>query len=112
MKEVKYYIIKIKIKNKEKALKILQSKIYQNEKERQENELGKIRSSQIGTMERCERIRTYNQNQDRVTDHRIGFTVYGYDKVFMGIGLDPIIDKLQEISQNEQLTKFLKSLGE
>ena len=90
------------IKNKEKAIKILQTRLYNLKLEEQEKELGKERRSKIGTGDRSEKIRTYNYPQNRVTDHRIGFTLNTLDRVMEG-NLDKIIDALITEDQNRKL---------
>lgn len=81
------------IKNKEKALKVLRSRLYEIEMERQEKERATERKTQVGSGDRSEKIRTYNFPQNRVTDHRIGFTLHKLDQVLEG-DLDEIIDSL------------------
>ena len=93
---------KSQIKNKAKALKILYARLYDAEMTRQQNELSSQRRSQIGTGDRSERIRTYNFPQGRVTDHRIGLTLYQIDKI-MGGDLDELISPLTTHYQAEAL---------
>ena len=81
-------------KNKEKAIKILQTRLYDLKMQEREKELGEERRSKIGTGDRSEKIRTYNYPQNRVTDHRINFSTMTLDRVMDG-ELDPIIDALQ-----------------
>ena len=88
--------------NREKAMKILASILYEREQERIQSEYGQERRSQIGSGMRNERIRTYNFPQGRLTDHRIGLTVYRLDSVMNG-DLDEIIDGLVTAHQAEQL---------
>ena len=90
-------------KNKAKALKILRSKIYENEKMKLVNSRSETRKTQVGSGDRSERIRTYNFPQGRVSDHRINFTLYKIDKVLDGTALDEILDKLIEFDQAEKL---------
>ena len=90
------------IKNKEKALEILKSRIYDEEVRKQEEAVGSERRSKIGTGDRSEKIRTYNYPQSRVTDHRIGFTIMQLDRVMNG-DLDPIIDALITEDQRRKL---------
>ncbi len=71
-------------KNREKAMRLLQVKIVEAEREKQEKEVSALRSSQVGTGDRSGRIRTYNFPQNRVTDHRIHLTLYNLDKVLEG----------------------------
>lgn len=81
------------LKNKDKAMKLLKIKMYDNMMQQKEQEEGTARKSKIGTGDRSEKIRTYNYPQNRVTDHRIGFSVMNLDKVMDG-DLDSIIDAL------------------
>ena len=81
------------LKNKEKAMKILRVKLYDLMEQEKEQKLGSARKSKIGTGDRSEKIRTYNYPQNRVTDHRIGFSVMSLDRVMDG-ELDPIIEAL------------------
>ena len=81
------------IKNKEQALKILQSRLADRYRQEQLAQAGAERQSKIGTGDRSEKIRTYNYPQNRVTDHRIGFTINQLDRIMLG-KLDPVIDAL------------------
>ena len=81
------------IQNKAQAMEVLKARLYQAELEKQEAEVGSERRSKIGTGDRSEKIRTYNYPQNRVTDHRIGFTVNTLDRVVDG-ALDDIIEAL------------------
>ncbi len=85
---------KSQIKNKDKAMKVLRSRLYQLEEERQAKEQGDARKSQIGTGDRSEKIRTYNYPQDRVTDHRIKESWSNLTTI-LGGALDPILDALE-----------------
>jgi len=82
---------KSQLKNKDKALKILRSRLYDMEQERQHSELSAERRAQIGRGNRNEKIRTYNFPQSRVTDHRVSLTLHSLDKVMNG-DLDEILD--------------------
>jgi peptide chain release factor 1 len=93
------------IKNKEKALKVLRSRLYEIELERQEKERASTRKSQVGTGDRSEKIRTYNFPQNRVTDHRIGFTLHKLDRVLEG-EIDEIIEHLIAHYQAESLKEL------
>lgn len=93
---------KSQIKNKEKALKVLMSKLYDLEQEKQHAEVAAERKSQIGRGNRNERIRTYNYPQGRVTDHRIGLTLHRLDSIIDG-DLDEIMDSLITTEQAEKL---------
>ena len=90
--------------NREKAMRILASMLYEQEQERIQSEYGQERRSQIGSGMRNERIRTYNFPQGRLTDHRIGLTIYRLEAVMNG-DLDEIIDGLITAHQAEQLAK-------
>ncbi len=89
-------------KNKDRAMKILASRLYEREREKQQAELAAERKSQVGTGDRSERIRTYNYPQGRVTDHRIGLTLYKIEQILDG-ALDEIIDALITADQAEKL---------
>ena len=88
--------------NRAKALEILKSKLYEEQVRRQEEEYGAERRSKVGTGDRSEKIRTYNYPQNRVTDHRIGFTVNKLDRVMEG-ELDEIIEALINEDQKRKL---------
>ena len=90
------------IQNKEEAMRVLKARLYQMEEERKEREEGQERRSKIGTGDRAEKIRTYNYPQNRVTDHRRGFTTKNLDRVMDG-DLDPIIDALGEEDEARKL---------
>jgi peptide chain release factor 1 len=93
------------IKNKEKAMKVLRSRLYEIEMERQERERASARKSQVGSGDRSEKIRTYNFPQNRVTDHRIGFTLHKLEQVLEG-DLDQIIDGLITHYQSQKLKEL------
>lgn len=80
-------------KNKDKAMRILRSKILEAEQEKKHSEIAGERKSQVGTGDRSERIRTYNYPQGRVSDHRIGLTLYKIDQILNG-DIDEIVDAL------------------
>ena len=90
------------IKNKEKAIKILQTRLYDLKKQQHEQELGTERRNKIGTGDRSEKIRTYNYPQNRVTDHRIGFTLNTLDRVMQG-DIYKVIDALITEDQARKL---------
>lgn len=90
------------IKNKEKAIKILKARLYDLKLREKEEKEGAERRSKIGTGDRSEKIRTYNYPQNRVTDHRIGFTINALDRVMQG-DLDKIIEALITEDQNRKL---------
>ncbi|MCL2201259.1 MAG: peptide chain release factor 1 [Oscillospiraceae bacterium] len=89
-------------KNKDRAMKILVSRLYEEELRKQTAELAAERKSQVGTGDRSERIRTYNYPQGRVTDHRIGLTLYKLEQILNG-SLDEVIDALVMADQAEKL---------
>jgi peptide chain release factor 1 len=93
---------KSQIKNRAKALRVLRSRLYEMELEKQQAAIGAERRSMVGTGDRSEKIRTYNFPQNRVTDHRIGLTLHQLDLVMDG-RMDPIIDALISHYQAEKL---------
>ena len=90
------------LQNREKCMRMLASKLYEIEQEKLESEVTGMRRSQVGTGMRNERIRTYNFPQGRVTDHRVGLTLYKIDAVMDG-AIDEIIDALATADQAEKL---------
>ncbi|CCC58005.1 peptide chain release factor 1 [Caloramator australicus] len=98
---------KSQLKNREKAMKILKAKLYEIELEKQRSQIAAERKSQVGTGDRSERIRTYNFPQGRVTDHRIGLTIYQLES-FLDGEIDEVIDALITADQAEKL----KEVGE
>jgi len=93
---------KSQIKNREKAMRVLRSRLYEVEMERQQAALAKERKQQVGSGDRSEKIRTYNFPQNRVTDHRIGLTIHQLGEVMEG-KLQPIVDALITHYQAEKL---------
>ncbi|HUH63865.1 MAG TPA: peptide chain release factor 1 [Terracidiphilus sp.] len=93
---------KSQIKNREKGMRVLRSRLYEMEMERQQEALAKERKQMVGSGDRSEKIRTYNFPQNRVTDHRIGLTLHQLDLVMEG-RLQPIVDALIAHYQAEQL---------
>ena len=96
---------KSQIKNKEKAFKVLRSRLYDLKMQEQNKEIADQRKSMVGTGDRSERIRTYNFPQGRVSDHRIGLTLYKLDN-FLDGDLDEIIDGLITSDQAEKMKAF------
>ena len=90
------------LKNKLKAMKVLQARLQQVMEEEQQKEVAADRKSQIGSGDRSEKIRTYNYPQNRVTDHRIGLTLYNLDQVMQG-NMRPLTDALIDHDRREQL---------
>jgi len=88
--------------NRARALAVLRARLYEIERQKQETEIAEARRAQVGTGERSEKIRTYNFPQNRVTDHRIGLTLYRLPDVLDG-DLDPFIDELITQAQAERL---------
>ena len=93
---------KSQIKNKAKAMKVLRSRLYERELQRQQSEIASDRRGQVGTGERSEKIRTYNFPQNRITDHRIGFTTHRLPEVLAG-DLREVIDTVATHFQSEKL---------
>ena len=93
---------KSQLKNREKCMRVLRSRVLEMEQEKQRAATAEDRKSQVGTGDRSERIRTYNYPQGRVTDHRIGLTLHRLDAVLNG-DLDEILDALITARQSEQL---------
>src|SRR3982751_4297521 len=93
---------KSQIKNRAKVERVLRSRLYELELEKQQAALGAERKSMVGTGDRSEKIRTYNFPQNRVTDHRIGLTLHQLDQVMDG-RLDQIVDALTEYYQADKL---------
>ena len=96
---------KSQIKNKEKAFKVLRSRLYDLKLQEQNDEISAQRRSQVGSGDRSERIRTYNFPQGRVTDHRIGMTIYKLDG-FLDGEIDEIVDGLITSDQAEKMKNF------
>ncbi len=97
---------KSQIRNKEKGLKILRSRIYELERQKMEEERSKDRRSKIGTGDRSERIRTYNFPQGRVTDHRINLTLHKLEEFMQGEIFEEMIESLTIQAQEEELSKL------
>ena len=94
---------KSQIRNKEKGLKILRSRIYELERKKRDDARSKDRKSKIGTGDRSERIRTYNFPQGRVTDHRINLTLHKLDEFMEGEIFDEMVESLTLQAQEEEL---------
>lgn len=88
--------------NREYAMRLLKSRIYEQEKTKQDAELANERKSQVGSGDRSEKIRTYNYPQGRITDHRIGMSIYQMEN-FLNGGLDEMIDNLIAADRAEKL---------
>jgi peptide chain release factor 1 len=101
---------KSQIKNKAKALRVLRSRLYEIEMERQQKALADERRSQVGTGDRSEKIRTYNFPQNRVSDHRIGLTLHRLDAIMNG-DISEILDALTAHYQAERLKREIGDQG-
>ena len=97
---------KSQIRNKEKGLKILRSRIYELERQKKDEERSKDRKSKIGTGDRSERIRTYNFPQGRVTDHRINLTLHKLSEFMEGEIFDEMIENLVIQAQENELSNI------
>ena len=97
-------------KNKDRALKILRSRLYEMRQKEQDDRVAAERKSQVGSGDRSERIRTYNYPQGRVTDHRIGLTLYRIDDILNG-AIDEIIDALIAADRAEKLQNAAENQG-
>jgi peptide chain release factor 1 len=95
---------KSQIKNRAKAMRVMRSRLYELELEKQQAQIGAERRSMVGSGDRSEKIRTYNFPQNRVTDHRIGLTLHQLDIVMEG-RLDPIVDALISSAQSQTLAQ-------
>ena len=93
---------KSQIKNKAKAMKVLRSRLYEMELRKQQDAIAKDRRSQVGTGERSEKIRTYNFRENRITDHRVGFTIHRLVDVLNG-DLAEVLDHVITYYQTEKL---------
>ena len=89
-------------KNKAKAMKILKARLLDRERREQEERIAKNRRKQVGRGERSEKVRTYNFPQRRITDHRIGLSLYNLERVLEG-ELDPLIDKLTMADEESRI---------
>lgn len=96
---------KSQIKNREKALRVLRARLLDKLESEQKAELDEARRIQVGTGERSERIRTYNYPQNRLTDHRIGLTLYKLGEILEG-NIDEVVDSLMAVEQSERLKKI------
>ena len=95
-------------KNRAKALRILKARLLDRKREEERRRTAALRRTYIGTGDRSEKIRTYNFPQNRVTDHRIGFTLYALESVLEG-NLDPVIEALREHEEARRLEELQKS---
>ena len=100
---------KSQIKNREKGMRVLRSRLYEIEMERQQSALAKERKAMVGSGDRSEKIRTYNFPQNRLTDHRIGFTIHQLDAVMDG-KIHPLLEALVTHYQAEKLKQETTSV--
>ena len=96
---------KSQIKNKDKAFKVLRARLYDKKMQEQHDEVAETRKSQVGSGDRSERIRTYNFPQGRISDHRIGMTIYKLD-YFLDGDIDEVVDALITSDQAEKMKNF------
>ena len=94
---------KSQIRNREKAIKILRSRLYEYERKKIDDQRSQDRKSKIGSGDRSERIRTYNFPQGRVTDHRINLTLHKLEEFMQGEIFDEVIENLNLHAQEQQL---------
>jgi peptide chain release factor 1 len=99
---------KSQIKNRQKAMKVLRSRLYEMEMRRQQEAIAKERRGQVGTGERSEKIRTYNFKENRITDHRINFTMHQLQNALDG-DLDGLIKELEDRAQADKLKQATES---
>ena len=88
--------------NKDNAMKMLRTKLYEIEKEKQDSKVANARKSQVGSGDRSEKIRTYNYPQGRITDHRIGMSIYQMEN-FLNGDIDEMVDNLIAADRAEKL---------
>jgi peptide chain release factor 1 len=93
---------KSQLQNRERAMKVLRARLYEQKLAEQQAELAADRRAQVGTGERAEKIRTYNFPERRVTDHRVGLTVHNLDALLQG-GLDEVTAALQDAEKRKRL---------
>ena len=88
--------------NRDNAMKMLRTKLYEIEKQKQDSEISNARKSQVGSGDRSEKIRTYNYPQGRITDHRIGMSIYQMEN-FLNGDIDEMVDNLIAADRAERL---------
>lgn len=94
-------------KNKDKAMRYLKAKIFEREKQKNDNERQSLRQQQIGSGDRSEKIRTYNFPQNRITDHRVNESFFGIEQMMAGMLLSDIADVLHTQLEKQQLEQIL-----
>jgi peptide chain release factor 1 len=100
---------KSQIKNKAKAMRVLRARLYEMEMRKQQEAIAKDRRSQVGTGERSEKIRTYNFKENRITDHRVGFTTHRLAEVLNAGDLTELLDEVSTFYQTEKLKEATTS---
>ena len=96
--------------NRNKALKYLRARVFDHERRKRQQSRNELRTAAQGTGDRSDKIRTYNFPQDRVSDHRISFTIPGVDRVMVGEDLIFIVQALLDADEREGLSLFLEHL--
>jgi peptide chain release factor 1 len=99
---------KSQIKNKAKAMRVLRARLYEMEMRKQQEAIAKDRRTQVGTGERSEKIRTYNFKENRITDHRVGFTTHRLAEVLNAGDLAELLDNVSTHFQTEKLNEATK----
>lgn len=99
-------------KNKEKAMTVLRSRIYEAQRQKLAEERAQMRGEQIGTGDRSERIRTYNYSQSRVSDHRVNYTVHNIDSFMSGEAFPDVLDELRHKERMDILASALKTASD
>ena len=95
-------LFRSQVQNREYAMRLLRSRIYEIERTKQENAVASERRSQVGSGDRSEKIRTYNYPQGRITDHRIGFSIFQMED-FLNGNMDEMVDNLIATDRAEKL---------
>src|SRR4030095_4893575 len=101
---------KSQVKNRQKAMKVLRSRLYEMEMRKQQDAIAKERRGQVGTGERSEKIRTYNFKENRITDHRINFTMHQLEDALDG-NLDELIEQMVAHVQAAKLKEATRHNG-
>lgn len=96
--------------NREKALRLLRARLYEEQRRRREEELARQRREQVRTGDRSEKIRTYNFPQDRITDHRVGLTVHDLPSHLAG-EIDDLLEALRQWDRQQRLDEFMQKAG-